>query len=250
MVTCAWTREVVEPLQSYGGLGWNAMSPLSRRAICFHLTAKRCQIAALSTSGNRKELITERQESGEVPDPDFDGLQLQANCFHVVRGPETGTTSGRGGCAPASVNGLSPDAAGRIPSARRPLLRHSYEQIQDVGKGQLYIVAWRGFLWITPPLPNCPIFSIPVAGSPSPGAMVRQRRSVATGPAGRVGPVGTWITKVDPINSVVGPPSRLSPGSRMDAWVWNRIIASMGAGDHDKRSCRDRREQGKARCSP
>ena len=73
-----------------------------------------------------------------------------------------------------------------------------------------------------------------VAGCQTPATAKRGCR-----PAGRVGPVHTWITAVDPCSSVVGPPSRLSPGSRMDAWVWIRIIASMGAGDHEKGSCRN-----------
>ena len=39
---------------------------------------------------------------------------------------------------------------------------------------------------------------------------------------------------LDPRGSLAGPHSLSPPGPRMDAWVWNRIIARTGEGGHDE----------------
>ena len=106
-------------------------------------------------------------------------------------------------------------------------------------------MAGRRFLWIIPPLPNSLL-----SGRRRRVQLARQRRSGAAGPAERVGPVFSWIVKVDPFISIVGPPSPLSPGSRMDARGCMRIIAGSIAGDHDVAGRRQRCEQGNARRSP
>jgi len=84
-----------------------------------------------------------------------------------------------------------------------------------------------------PCLPSAPRF-IPVSGPPSPGLTTAER-----GLAPQDGSDRSHLGSQDPWFSMVGPPSRSSPGSWMDAGFKNRISARIGAGEHDHCSRRN-----------